>query len=100
MLWSYVATSVFILQVVSVYPEVEVAYVTMAIHVCGNCMFQMFQLFSEVCCKCFISMLHMLQWLYTYVASVCFHLLHVASVFISRHGKRAQTEVVPCTSGR
>jgi hypothetical protein len=26
---------------------------------------------SNVCCKCFIWMLHMLQWLYTYVASVC-----------------------------
>jgi hypothetical protein len=25
---------------------------------------------SNVCCKCFICMLHMLQWLYTYVASV------------------------------
>jgi hypothetical protein len=25
---------------------------------------------SNVCCKCFIWMLHMLQWLYTYVANV------------------------------
>ena len=27
---------------------------------------------SNVCCKCFIYMLHMLHWIYTYVASVCF----------------------------
>jgi hypothetical protein len=27
---------------------------------------------SDICCKCFISMLHTLQCLYTYVASVCF----------------------------
>jgi hypothetical protein len=26
---------------------------------------------SEECCKCFIQMLHMLQWLYTYVANSC-----------------------------
>jgi hypothetical protein len=26
---------------------------------------------SYACCKCFMWMLHMLQWLYTYVASVC-----------------------------
>ena len=84
MFQSYVAASVFILQVVSVYPEVEVAYVTMAIHVCCNCMFQMFQLFSEVCCKCFISMLHMLQWLYTYVASVYFNLFHFVLVCCSK----------------
>ena len=34
---------------------------------------------SDVCCKCFIWMLHMLQWLYTYVASVyskCFIYFH------------------------
>jgi hypothetical protein len=28
---------------------------------------------SDVCCKCFIWILHMLQWLYTYVANVCFN---------------------------
>jgi hypothetical protein len=53
----------------------------------------------------FISMLHMLQWLYTYVASACFKCfiysrrmlqqsLHVASVFISRHGKGTHAECV------
>jgi hypothetical protein len=53
---------------------------------------------SEVCCKCFIWMLYMLQWLYTYITSVCFkcfayfrrilqQVLHIASIFISRHGK-------------
>jgi hypothetical protein len=26
---------------------------------------------SDVCCKCFIWMLHMLQWLYAYVGSAC-----------------------------
>ena len=50
---------------------------------------------SNVCYKGFIWMLHMLQWLYTYVATICFkcftyfrrmlhQVLHVASVFISR----------------
>jgi hypothetical protein len=68
----------------------------MAIHVCCKCMYQMFQLFQMyvasvssgrcICCSCytrmlepcfpnvstvFIWMLHMLQWLYTYIASVC-----------------------------
>jgi hypothetical protein len=32
----------------------DVAYVAMAIYVCFKCMFQMFHLFSDVCCKCFI----------------------------------------------
>jgi hypothetical protein len=27
----------------------------------------------DVCCKCFIWMLHMLKWLYIYVANVCFN---------------------------
>jgi hypothetical protein len=44
-----------------------VAYVSMAIHVCCKCMFQMFQLFSNVCGKC----LHMLQC-YTCTLHVCF----------------------------
>jgi hypothetical protein len=26
----------------------------------------------DICCKCFIWMLHILQWLYTYVSNVCF----------------------------
>jgi hypothetical protein len=34
-------------------------------------MLQVFSDVSEVCCKRFISMLHMLQWLYTYVSSKC-----------------------------
>jgi hypothetical protein len=48
----------------------------------------------------------MLQWLYTYIASACFkcftcfrrmlqQVLHVASVFISRHEKQAQVKTVP-----
>ena len=48
----------------------------------------------------------MLQWLYRFVISVCSkcffyfrrmlqQVLHVASVFISRCGKRAQAEAVP-----
>jgi hypothetical protein len=53
-------------------------------------MFQSFQ----TCCKCFIWILHMLQWLYTYVARLCFtyfrhmlqQVLYVASIFISMHG--------------
>jgi hypothetical protein len=51
-------------------------------------------------------MLHMFQWLYTYVARVCSkcficfrcilqQVLYVVSVFISRRGKRAQVEAVP-----
>jgi hypothetical protein len=80
MVQSYVAVSVFMLQVVSVY--LEFTYIAMAIHIYCKCMFQMF-------------MLHMLQWLYTYVASIYFqifhqtyvaaNMLHVTSTFISRH---------------
>jgi hypothetical protein len=59
------------------------------------CMFQVYipniLAVSDVCCKCFIWMLHMLQWLYTYVTSVwskyfiCFRrmlqqVLHVVNV--------------------
>ena len=68
MFQSYVAANVFILQVVSVYLEVEVAYVTMAIHVCYKCMFQMFYLFQTYvssvlfgCCICCSGYTHMLQ---------------------------------------
>ena len=36
-------------------------------------MFSVFQMYvSSGCCMCFILMLYMLQWLYTYVLSVCF----------------------------
>jgi hypothetical protein len=63
----------------------DVAHIVMAIHVCCKCMFQMFLVVFigtlQVCvpnvwavsskyCMCFIWILHMLQWLYTYV-SVC-----------------------------
>jgi hypothetical protein len=52
----------------------------------------------------------MLKWLYTYVATLCVkcficfrrilqQMLHVASVFISRRGKRAQAEEVHASGG-
>jgi hypothetical protein len=43
---------------------------------------------SDVCCKCFICMFHMLQWLYTYDESVCFKcficFIYLLQVFFSR----------------
>jgi hypothetical protein len=49
----------------------DVVYVAVAIHVCCKCMFSNVSAVSNVCCKCFIWMLHMLQWSYTYVTNVC-----------------------------
>jgi hypothetical protein len=60
--------------------HMDVAYVAVAIHVCCKCMFQMFYLFQDIRCKCFIWMLHMLQWLYTYVTNVCFNCFTFVSV--------------------
>jgi hypothetical protein len=51
--------------------HLDVAYVTVAIHVCCKCVFKCFSCFSWML-HVFIWMLPMLQWLYTYVASVCF----------------------------
>jgi hypothetical protein len=72
----------------------DVAYVTMAIHVCCKCLFQLFQLFqtdvarvlsgcyicftlmffdnnvSHLCCDCFIPMLHM----FSHICCKCFRL--------------------------
>jgi len=45
---------VFYIDVVKV--DRDVVHVAMTIHVCFKCMFQMFDLFSDVCCKCFIWM--------------------------------------------
>jgi hypothetical protein len=53
--------------------HMDVAYVAIAIHVCCKCMFQMFHLFQDVCCKCFYLYVASLQWLYTYIANVCFN---------------------------
>jgi hypothetical protein len=53
------------------YPDV--AYVAVAIHIC-----------CKICFKCFTCFRCMLQ-----------QVLHVASVFISRHRKRAQAKAVP-----
>jgi hypothetical protein len=50
----------------------DVACVALAMHVSCRCTFSNISAVSNVCCKCFISMLHMLQWPYTYAASVCF----------------------------
>jgi hypothetical protein len=36
--------------------DLDVAYVAMAIYVCFNLMFQLFYMFSVVCCKCFYLM--------------------------------------------
>jgi hypothetical protein len=56
---------VFYMDVIKV--DRDVAYVAMAIHVCFKCMFQMFYLFSDICCKCFIWILYMFH---TYLTSV------------------------------
>jgi hypothetical protein len=49
-----------------------VAYVAIAIHICCKCKFQMFQLFQTyVASVLFIWILHMLQWLSMYIASLC-----------------------------
>jgi hypothetical protein len=53
----------------------NVPYIVMAIHVCCTCLFDLFQ---NVCCKCLIWILHMLQWLYMYVASVCLNISPVS----------------------
>jgi hypothetical protein len=45
--------------------HLDVVYVAIAIHVCCKCMFQIFQLFQMYVA---IVLLHMLQWIYTYVA--------------------------------
>ena len=37
--------------------DLDIAYVAMAIHTCFKTMFQVFHMFSDVCCKCFIWML-------------------------------------------
>jgi hypothetical protein len=51
--------------------HLDVAYIVVAIHVYCKCVFQMFQLF-HLDVACFHLDVHMLQWLYTYVASVYF----------------------------
>jgi hypothetical protein len=64
-------------------PWIYVAYVSMSIHLCCKCVFQMFQLFSNVCCNWFIWMLHMLDWLYTYTASVCFQMFRLFQTYVA-----------------
>jgi hypothetical protein len=49
-----------------------VVYVAMDLHVCCKCMFQMFQLFQTYVASLLPRILHKLQWLYTYIASVYF----------------------------
>jgi hypothetical protein len=49
--------------------HLNVAYIVVIIHVYCKCVFQMFQLF-HLDVACFYLDVHMLQWLYTYVASV------------------------------
>jgi hypothetical protein len=56
---------VFYLDIVKA--DLDVAYVAMAIHVRCKCMFQIFQLFSDICCKCIFQMFELFQ---TYIASV------------------------------
>jgi hypothetical protein len=78
---------VFHMHVVKV--DLYVAYVAMTIHVCCKRLFQMFYLFSDVCCKCVymdiacISHLYMLQMFYLDVAYVlqCDWLLSVFRCF-------------------
>jgi hypothetical protein len=54
MLWLYVSNvSAIFKRVLQVF-YLDIAYVAMAIHICCKCMFQMFRLFSNVCCKYFI----------------------------------------------
>jgi len=62
----------------------DIVYVAMATHVCCNGYTPMLQYISNVlaisnvCCKCFIWMLHMLQWPYTYMLQV--YILNVSSI--------------------
>jgi hypothetical protein len=60
-----------------------ITYVAMSIHVCCKCVFQMFQLFSNVCYKWSIWMLHMLHWLYIYAASACFQMFQLFQMYVA-----------------
>ena len=60
--------------------------------ICCKSMFQMFHLILGLCCskcfhvvscKCFMWMLHMLQWLYSYVASVLFQMFQMLQTFVA-----------------
>jgi hypothetical protein len=66
---SSVATSVFILQVASVLFGCCICLHTYVASICSKYSI----CFRRICCKCCIWMLHILQWLYTYVANVCFN---------------------------
>ena len=76
---SYVATSVFVLQVASVlfgycicysgYTHILQVYVTNVLVV------------SDVCCKCFIWMSHILQWLYTLLQAYVSNVSPISDVF-------------------
>jgi hypothetical protein len=94
---SNVATSVFMLQLQVFY--LDVAYVAVANYT------RMLQVYVPNFLAV-IWMLHMLQWLYTYVASLCVkyftcirrilqQMLHVASVFISREGNECRRRRFP-----
>ena len=57
------------------HPDVEcvsdIVYIAMPIHGCCKYVINISAVLN-ICCKCFIWILHLLQWLYTYVASICF----------------------------
>jgi hypothetical protein len=58
-----------ILQVAKV--NLNIAYIAMAIHAYFKSMFQLFHPLLDVCCKCFICMLHMLQIAMFFFAHNC-----------------------------
>jgi hypothetical protein len=51
--------------------DLDVAYVEMVIHIYCKYLFRMFHLLQTYVASAFIWMLHMLQWLDTYVANIC-----------------------------
>jgi hypothetical protein len=60
--------------------DLDVAYVAVALHVCCPRLFQLFHLFFDVCCKCFIWMLHMFHM---YVVRFYLDVVYVAMTFKS-----------------
>jgi hypothetical protein len=77
---------VYVLNVSAVFKRIlqvvylDVAYVALVIYVRCKCMFSAV---ANVCCKCFIKTLHMLQWAYTYAASVCFQMFKLFQTYVA-----------------
>jgi phage-related protein len=77
--------------------QAYVSIVSNILEVCWTCFISMLKeyvlnvssVFSLIlqqlflCCKCFMWMLHMLQWLYTYVASVLFQMFQMLKTYVA-----------------